>query len=174
MTRRFSRTQSLFAAAPIIAILALASCQRAKPLYVDGAYVRLSPDPDNPAAGYFTIHGGAQPVTLLAVETDAAVRLEMHQSMTTAGNMASMQPIQTVDVPAGQKVKFAPGGKHLMIWQINPQAIAAGKMEFKLIFSNGDRLLVDAVIQGVDGRPVGNGGDAPTTGADNSHTEVVH
>ncbi len=92
--------RSVFAAAPIIAIATLAACDQAKPVYVDGAYVRLSPNPDNPSAAYFTIHGGSQPVTLRAVETDAAVRLEMHESTTHDGGMATMAPLETVDVPA--------------------------------------------------------------------------
>ena len=166
-----SLVRRLALAAPVALMFALAGCEQAKPVYVDGAYVRLSPNPDNPSAGYFTIHGGAEPVTLRSIETDAAVRLEMHESMMHEG-MSSMKPITTVEVPAGAKVAFAPGGKHVMIWQINQQAIAAGKMELRLIFSNGDRLLVDAVIQGPDGQPTGNSREAPTTGAENSHTEI--
>ncbi|MBO9670540.1 MAG: copper chaperone PCu(A)C [Sphingobium sp.] len=160
-----------FVLLPALFALSLAGCSQPKPVYVDGAYVRLSPNPDNPSAGYLTIHGGSIPVTLRAIETDAAVRLEMHESMTHDG-MASMAPIDTVDVPAGSKVEFKPGGRHIMLWQVNQQAIAAGKVEFKLTFSNGDRLLVDAVIQGPGGEPVGAGTPAPTAGADDAHTEV--
>ena len=65
----------------MMALAMLAGCSNPKPLYVDGAYVRLNPNPDNPAAGYLTIHGGEQAVTLRAIETDAAIRLEMHESM---------------------------------------------------------------------------------------------
>ena len=50
--------------------------------------------------------------------------------------------------------------------------LPAGKVEFKLTFSNGDRLLVDAVIQGPDGQPVGSDGAPPTAGADDTHTET--
>ncbi len=160
------RRPGLYVAAPIALVMTLAACDQAKPLYVDGAYVRLSPNPDNPAAGYFTIHGGSQPVTLRSIETDAAVRLEMHESVTHE-DMASMAPIETVEVPAGATVAFAPGGRHVMIWQINQQAIAAGKMELRLIFSNGDRLLVDALIQKPDGEPTGTAtGPAPSAGTE--------
>ncbi|HZV56101.1 MAG TPA: copper chaperone PCu(A)C [Sphingobium sp.] len=160
---------------PVVTAAALAllgGCGKEKPLYVDGAYVRLNPNPDNPAAGYFTIHGGEQPVTLRAVETDAAVRLEMHESMSGQGGMASMKAIDSVEVPARATVAFAPGGKHLMLWTINPQAIAAGKIQFKLTFSNGDRILVDAQIQGPNGNPTGNAAEAPTAGTTQAHTEV--
>jgi copper(I)-binding protein len=166
----FSPLRRLRTALPAALIL-LAGCEQAKPTYVDGAYVQLNPNPDNPAAAYFTIHGGSQPLTLRAIETDSAVRLEMHESMSTNG-MMEMKPLENVDVPAGATIKFAPGGKHVMLWQINQQAIAAGKMQFKMIFSNGDRLLVDAVIQGADGKPTGSAAAAPTAGAEDSHTEV--
>ena len=124
----------------------MSGCSEPRPLNVDGGYVRLNANPDAPSAGYFTIHGGPEPVVLRGVTTDAAVRLEMHESVTQDG-MARMKAIDTVDVPAGETIKFEPGGKHLMLWQINSQAIAAGKMTFTFIFSNGDRILADAVIQ---------------------------
>jgi copper(I)-binding protein len=154
--------------APVIALISLAGCEQAKPVYVDGASVRLNANPDNPAAAYFTIHGGASAVTLRGVETDAAVKLEMHESVMRDG-MMSMGPIDTVDVPAGATVAFAPAGKHVMLWKINPQAIAAGKMQFRFLFSNGDRIVVDAVIQGPDGKPTGTG-QAPTAGTTTTET----
>ncbi len=40
-------------APPIALMLLLGACDQAKPVYVDGAYVRLSPNRDNPSAGYF-------------------------------------------------------------------------------------------------------------------------
>jgi copper(I)-binding protein len=154
--------------APAIALVSLAGCEGAKPVYVDGASVRLNANPDNPAAAYFTIHGGSAGVTLRGVETDAAVKLEMHESMMHDG-MMSMMPIDTVDVPAGATVAFAPAGKHVMLWKINPQAVAAGKMQFRFIFSNGDRIVVDAVVQGPDGKPTGTG-QAPTAGTTTTET----
>lgn len=137
-------------AASTAALLALAACGNPDPLYVDGGYVRLNANPSGPSAAYFTIHGGDSPVVLRDVTTDAAVRLEMHESKMENG-VASMAEIDTVDVPAGKKIVFAPGGKHIMLWQINPQAVAAGKMTFTFIFSNGERILADAVIENPDG-----------------------
>lgn len=131
-------------------LIGTAGCSDPKPVYVDGGYVRLNANPAAPSAGYFTIHGGDAPVVLRDVATDSAVRVEMHQSM-TQGGMASMKPVETIDVPAGAQIKLAPGGTHLMLWQVNPQAIADGKMTFTFTFSNGDRILADAVVQKPDG-----------------------
>ncbi len=138
------------------AALALAACQD-KPVYVDKAWVRLNANPDAPAAGYFTVHGGSSGVTLRDVTTEGAVRLEMHDSVMKDGAM-SMAPIRSVDVAPGKSVSFAPGGKHIMLWTINPGIIAQGKITLTFIFSNGDRILVDAPI--VNPGTEGGGGES--------------
>jgi periplasmic copper chaperone A len=141
---------------PVAALIGLGGCEKA-PLYVDQASIRLSPNPDTPSSGYFTVHGGSDPVTLRDVTSEAAVRVEMHDSVTKNGMMA-MEKLDSVDVPAKTVVKFAPGGRHLMLWKVNPSVAATGKVTLTLIFSNGDRILVDAVVQKT--------GEAPKAGHD--------
>jgi copper(I)-binding protein len=158
--------------APVAALAMLGGCaKKVEQVYVDGGYVRLNANPDNPAAAYFTIHGASEPVVLRAIQTDTAVRLELHESVAEDG-VTTMRPVDSVEIPAGVTVEFKPGGRHVMLWQINPQAIAAGRMQFKFIFSNGDQILADAVIQGPDGKVTGEG-PAPTTGVDNVVTSEV-
>ena len=61
MSRRFLMTLPL-------AVFALAACQpQPGEPRVDDAWVRLSPVAGNPAAAYFTVHGGAQADRLVAV-----------------------------------------------------------------------------------------------------------
>ena len=133
--------------------LILAACGQAKLLYVDQAWVRLSANDKMPSAGYFTVHGGDEDVRLLSVISPAVLRLEMHESIEKDG-MMSMEPLKTADIPAGENVTFGPGGKHLMIWSINPAVKTQGKLPLTFIFSNGDRIIVDAVIRSAgDGTP---------------------
>lgn len=143
---------------PLTAAFALligtAACSAPPPVFVDGGYVRLNPNPQAPSAAYFSIHAGKEPITLRSVTTEEAVRLEIHESMTD-GNMASMKKVETIDVPAGETIKLSPGGKHIMLWSINPQALEDGKMSFTFIFSNGQRILADAVVQNTDGSAAG-------------------
>ncbi|PZU66932.1 MULTISPECIES: copper chaperone PCu(A)C [Sphingobium] len=151
----------------LAAPLALAGCGDPAPSYVDQAWVRLSPNKDTPSAGYFVAHGGDAGVQLRGVMTDYALKVEMHESVGKDG-MMSMQPIESVDVPAKGTVAFAPGGKHLMIWGVNDTAISRGKMQLTFLMSNGDRLLVDAVIR----KPDGSAPAAPAAGnATEEHTE---
>ncbi|MBU0556969.1 MAG: copper chaperone PCu(A)C [Alphaproteobacteria bacterium] len=134
----------LLAAAAMLA--ALGGCSDPPPLNVDGGFLRLNPNPNAPSAAYFTIRGGAEDVVLRDVRTEEAVRVEIHESSTKDG-IASMQRVETIDVPARSTVKLEPGGKHIMLWSINPQALDDGKMTFTFIFSNGDRILADAPVQ---------------------------
>ncbi|MGE4322065.1 MAG: copper chaperone PCu(A)C [Sphingobium sp.] len=134
---------SLFALA---APFALSACGDPKPTYVDQAYVRLSPNPDSPSAGYFVAHGGDSGAQLRGVLTDSALKVEMHETVSENG-MTTMKPVDNVDVPAGQSVAFTPGGRHLMLWGVNQAAVDQGKITLTFLFSTGDRILVDAAIR---------------------------
>lgn len=120
--------------------------------------MRLNPNPNAPAAAYFNIHAGADPIVLRDVLTDEAVRLEMHESVTRDG-VVSMNRIDRIEVPAHSTVKLEPGGKHIMLWTINPQALEDGKMTFTFVFSNGERVLVDAPVQKPGGGAANAAGD---------------
>ncbi|MCF8708197.1 copper chaperone PCu(A)C [Rhizorhapis sp. SPR117] len=139
-------TKCLSAALLLGLTLLLAACAPAKVLYVDQAWVRLSANDDTPSAGYFTVHGGEEDVRLLSVISPVVLRVDMHESM-QKGGMMSMQPINSVEIPARTDVTFAPGGKHLMIWGINAAMKQQGKLPLTFIFSNGDRIIYDAVIR---------------------------
>ena len=130
----------------LAAPFALTTCGDPAPTYIDQAWVRLSPNKDTPSAGYFVAHGGDADTQLRGVMTDYALKVEMHESM-NHGGMMKMRAIDSVDIPAKGKIAFAPGGKHLMLWGINDTVISRGKMTLTFLLSNGDRLLVDAVIQ---------------------------
>lgn len=138
--------RAIFPALALFSLASLAACGDPAPTYVDQAWIRVSPNADNPSAGYFTVHGGEAPVTLRGVLTDRAQRVEMHESV-EQGGMMTMRPVESVDVPAKGTVVFAPGGKHIMLWGVNPAAVEQGKMPLTFLFSNGDRIIVDAVIQ---------------------------
>ena len=145
--------------APLALPLALGACGDPAPSYVDQAWIRLSPNKETPSAGYFVVHGGDAGVQLRGVLTDYALKVEMHESVQEGGVM-TMKPVDSVDVPPKSEVAFAPGGKHLMLWGVNDTAIGRGKMQLTFLMSNGDRLLVDAVIRKPDAAGASAGGGA--------------
>ena len=142
----------IFGAAFAAAALTLSGCGEklsgAKPLNVVSGHIELGATPDRPAVGYFRVQGGPQPVELVAVTANLAQRIEMHESV-KENDMVTMKPITSAAVPAQGELRFAPGGKHLMIWNINPAAVRAGKLPMAFLFTNNnnERILFDLPIK---------------------------
>jgi len=134
-----------------IAVVATAGCAQPKQLSVDGAWVRLAAVQGRPAAAYFTIHGGPTDATLINVTTDVAIRAEMHESM-ASGGVTSMKPIARVAIPANTDVVFAPGGRHVMLYNMNPGITPGGRLiTLTLSFADGTRILQNATVVGAGG-----------------------
>ncbi|MES2753914.1 MAG: copper chaperone PCu(A)C [Pseudomonadota bacterium] len=125
--------------APICLFAALGGCQQAKEITISDGWLRLAAAPGRPAAAYFTLHGGATDATLLSVTSPVAIRTELHESMKQGAAM-TMRPLQQVALPAGQTVTFAPGGKHLMVFDVNPVVKPGGGAQLEFTFADGLRL----------------------------------
>lgn len=131
----------------------VAGCEKPAALAVEDAWVRMPAAAGRPGAAYFTVQGGAQADTLVAVSTPAALRTELHESMHAGGAM-TMQPLRDVAVPAGGTLAFAPGGKHVMLYDIGPAVKPGQQVPLTLAFAGGKRIEVQA-------RVVGAGDPAP-------------
>lgn len=132
----------------IVSLVALSACQQPAELKADGAWVRLPAAAGRPGAAYFTVHGGDKTDTLLAVSTPAALRTELHESMKGEGGMMAMTPIKDVAVPARGTLAFAPGGKHVMLFDLGPRVAAGQRIPLRLSFAGGKTLEVQAMVVG--------------------------
>lgn len=66
-------------------------------------------------AVYMTLtNHGAAPDRLLAASTPAAASAEVHESLEKDG-VATMRPIESLEIPAGGSVQLKPGGYHIML-----------------------------------------------------------
>ncbi len=128
--------------------MGVSSCGGPDRVSVDDAWIRLPAVPGRPGAAYFTLEGGRSNATLINVSADIAIRAEMHESMTGPGGTASMKPLDSVTVPARQDTVFAPGGRHVMLFDINPKAKAGRIYKLTLNFANGGRIYADATVVG--------------------------
>ncbi len=151
--------------APLAALLALSACNQpgktenpaetatntapdAKPgaQLSDGRLV-LPAVKGNPGAAYFTLaNGGDKPVTLAAIAVDGAAKAEMHQ--TSGGQMAA---VDKAEVAPGAELKFAPGGYHVMLFDLDPKLAAGGTAEVTLTFADGDKLSAPLKIEAAGG-----------------------
>lgn len=130
----------------VLAAVVLSGCAPDPILRVDDAWVRLAANSKSPAAAYFTVYGGPKGDRLLDVSSPVVIRTELHESM-TGGGMASMKPLETgIDIPAGGGVEFKPGGKHAMMYNVNPGIVPPRTLPMIFVFASGERITVDARV----------------------------
>lgn len=132
----------------LVVVLGLLAGCGSPELSIDDAWVRLAAVPDRPAAAYFTVHGGPADATIVAVTSDVSLRSEMHETMRRGAAM-TMTPLERVRVPAGGEVRFEPGGRHVMLYGMNPGIKRGGRpVLLTLTFANGARVSRKANVLG--------------------------
>lgn len=133
---------------PIVAaLLALGACGGAEPPPAAPAAptVHLPAVPGRPAAGYFALRIDGNRGALIAVTSPQAGRIEMHETM-ASGTMTAMRPTQRIPVRDGELLVFAPGGRHLMLFDLTPGVRAGGRINLILHFERGDPVTLSATM----------------------------
>lgn len=97
-------------------------------------------------AGYMTlVNVGSEDVTLVKVESAAFDTVEVHEMAMVEG-MMEMRELTDLVIPAKGQIRFAPGGKHLML--IGPEEhLAKGrKVDMMLTFKSGKKQAVSVQV----------------------------
>lgn len=108
------------------------------------AWVRASNPGQSVGAAYVTL-SSAQDVTLVYAETERAGTVEMH-SMTMQNGVMKMRSIEELPVPAGKPVKLAPGGLHLMLFELPTPFKAGEQVKFRLCFKDKQGKITDQFV----------------------------
>jgi copper(I)-binding protein len=116
-------------------ILAAASAAyAANDVTVSDAWVRAMAPGQKVGAAYMTLQSPADSA-LTKVESPAASTVEIH-SMTMKDGVMKMRMLETLPLPAGKPVKLAPGGFHLMMFDLKKPVAAGENVEFTLHFKD--------------------------------------
>ncbi len=150
--------RSLFTFAALIPALALAACQQqatapaAAPegmpgVEVSNARVILPAVKGNPAAIYFdVVYNGADTAVIKGADLMGAKKTELHETVKAVGK-TFMDGLTPVVLKKGEALHFAPGGKHIMAFDVDPSLKPGGKAELTLLFLGGDKLTVAAELK---------------------------
>lgn len=95
--------------------------------------------------GYVTLVNNGKADALVGAESPAAAKVEMHAS-SMAGGVMSMSREDRVPLPAGGKVSFAPGGRHLMLIGLKRALKTGDHVPATLRFESGRTLDVDFTV----------------------------
>jgi periplasmic copper chaperone A len=140
-------------AAPLVACLAalLAVGARAADapaaLSAQDAWIRATPG--DVAAAYLTVHNsGTQPLAIIGVRSPRAAQAMIHET-TLANGQSRMRPHERLEVRAGETVRFAPGGLHIMLQGLTRPLTPGEEVPLVLLLEGGASVTVVARVRGV-------------------------
>jgi copper(I)-binding protein len=96
---------------------------------------------------YFWISNqGSRPDRLLALTSDAASAVELHESRSVQG-VVEMRQVSAVDCPPGVTVKSEPGGLHVMLVGLVRPLVAGTMFTLKLQFRDAGSLTLQVPVK---------------------------
>jgi hypothetical protein len=132
------------ARAAIVLVLALAGCGRdgetgAAEVAAADVAVTLPALPGRPGAAYFRLETSGEGVRLTGLSSAAAERIELHET--------GMRPAAAIALPAGEPLSFAPGGRHAMLFGLDPSLRAGGSIALTFTFEGARPVTVQAQVR---------------------------
>ena len=114
------------------------------------ARVQLPAVSGRPGVAYFTIsQASGPPRAIAAVSVEMAGRTELHETA-KVGEAMTMRPVTSVPLESGTSVEFAPGGKHVMLFDLDPKMRFADSVELTVSFDSGDKASAPAKVTTVN------------------------
>ncbi|CAM3757403.1 copper chaperone PCu(A)C [Parendozoicomonas haliclonae] len=109
--------------------------------------IRAMPPGSMNTAAYLSIKNvSTSDVKLVKATSPISDNVQLHDNIKKDGKM-SMVHQMSVNIPAGKKVKFKPGGLHIMIMGLKKHPIVGESVPLTLTFSNGKEITVNAVVK---------------------------
>jgi copper(I)-binding protein len=130
--------------------LTCASAMAADPvsgdLQIDTPWARALP-PNAPAgAAYFVLRNqGESADRLLGASSPIAEKTELHTHI-HMGEVLKMQQVESVAIAAGETVRFAPGGNHVMFFGLKQPLVAGAEFPLSLQFEGAGTLDVQVQV----------------------------
>ncbi len=133
---------------------------RAGDLVISQAWSRATPGGAKIGGGYLTIENkGAAPDRLIRGSGDVAGKIEVHEMSMNNGVM-TMRPVENgLTIEPGKTVKLAPGGFHLMLFDLKGPLKQGDKVPLTLEFEKAGKVSVSLDIEGIGAQgPAGASG----------------
>ena len=111
------------------------------------AWARATILASRPGAAYLTIESAAED-RLLGVTTPVAGHVMIH-AIEKDGDISRMKHIETLELPAGQRVTLSPGGMHLMLMGLQDKLSEGTAFSMTLNFEKAGEIAVDVSVLGI-------------------------
>jgi periplasmic copper chaperone A len=164
-----SVTRSIASAALLACLLAApARAEEVKvgDLVITQAWSRATPGGAKIGGGYLTIENkGSAPDRLISGSADVAGKVQIHE-MATVNGVMTMRPLDNgLTIEPGKTVKLAPGGYHLMLFDLKTPLKQGDKVPVTLEFEKAGKVKLTLDVQGV-------GAQGPAAGGAGGHMDM--
>lgn len=141
---------------PALALLALALALPAQAhdyklgeLTIEHPWARATIGQTKNGAAYLAVNtSGAEADTLVAVETAAAERAEIHTNEMVDGVM-KMRPVEGIAVEPGSPAVLKPGGLHIMLFGLKAPLQEGERFPITLVFEKAGEIEVEVAVEGI-------------------------
>lgn len=132
---------------------ALAHGYKAGSLKIGHPWSRATPANAPVAGGYLTIENtGDADDRLVAVSAEISPRGEIHEMKMEGDVMKMSQLPEGLVIKAGETVKLAPGGYHLMFMPLQRQLKEGEAFKGELVFEKAGKVAVEFKVEGIGAR----------------------
>jgi periplasmic copper chaperone A len=145
--------------AHLLVVPARAEQIKAGDLVITQAWTRATPNGAKIGGGFLTIENkGSTADRLIAGSGDVSARVEVHE-MTMNNGVMTMRPLDKgLVIEPGKTVKLAPGGYHLMMFDLKGPLKQGDQVPITLEFEKAGKVKVSFDVQGVGAQgPAGAG-----------------
>lgn len=120
------------------------------PLKIGHPWARATPPAAKVGGGYLSVENtGSEPDRLVGGSTEAAARLEIHETSLADGIMRMREKTDGVAIPPGAKVELKPSALHLMLVDLKAPLKQGDKVKAMLVFERAGSVTVELQVQGV-------------------------
>lgn len=126
---------------------AVAQDYRAGSLEIRQPWARATPAAAKAGAGYLTIvNRGSEPDRLTGAECACAGMTMLHRTR-VENDIARMEHVDAVEIPAGGEVRLAPGGLHVMFMRLKAPFREGERIAATLFFARAGRVEVEFAVE---------------------------
>lgn len=148
----------------LLSLPLLGAAAEADSLAVEGAHVRAVPPGSATTAAFMTLtNPGETDLALVEGASPLAGRLELHSHVEVDGVM-QMRRVEAIPLSAGETVRLAPGGWHLMMFELAATPVEGERVELTLTLDNGETMTLEAPVQRVQPMEARGGGEGTHPG----------
>lgn len=139
-----TRIIALCAALAVTPFTAIAHSFKAGEIDIGHPFIPTPAKGAKSAGGYLSLDNkGETADRLIAIETDAAARAELHTVETDAAGVTKMVHIEALDIPAGETVALERGGYHIMLMGLTAPLEEGARIPATLIFEKAGKVAVE-------------------------------